>query len=191
MSIAEGDVETTAVQPDVSFQQKLARRRQELEQVTTFELQVPGYEDLWARYRALGYEDVRAIGLKIEEELGNQGDPVATQITGERLTAAATLAEACIDLLQYKGRDDQGKPIFQVLGYRWSEKAGRELFELDIPEGVAAREVLTMVFPYPRDMLMMTHNQEYLEESMGYLPQIEELLMGESKGRLDEISSRS
>lgn len=172
------------VLPIMSFKQKLALRRKELEADATFELPVPGYEDLWARYKALGYEEVRSIGLRVEEETDDQ-------VTGERLTAAATLAEACVDLLEFKGLDEHRKPTFENLGCRWSWQAGRDLFELDIPEGVAARDVLTMIFPYPRDMLMMNHFEEYLASAMGYLPEIEKILLGESKGRSDVTSSPS
>lgn len=170
--------------PALSFKQQLSQRRKELENAASFELEIPGYKDFWARYRPLGYEEVRAIGLRVEQE-------TADQAAGERLVAAETLAEACVDLLHLKSVDDESKPIFEQLGYRWSWEAGRDLFDLSVPEGTYARDVVTMVFPYPRDMLMMRHFQDFLAESMGFLPEIEEILMGESRGRSDGTSSRS
>jgi hypothetical protein len=158
-----------------SLKERLARKRRELEENTTFEIPVPGYEKegLWARYRALGFEDVRNIGIRIEGETSDQ-------VTGERLTAAETLTEACIELLEFQGYGPDGQPKFDELGYRWTAAAGRDLFGIDIPDGVTARDAIMMVFPYPRDLLMTNHFQGYLEASMGYLPQMEEIMRGES-----------
>lgn len=162
--------------PVASFKERLVQRRRELEQNTTFELPVPGYADLYAMYRALGFEEIRAIGLRIEEETSDQ-------VTGERLTAAETLSDACIELMERKADDPNGKPVLEGLGYRWSAAAARELFGVELPDGVVARDAIQKIFPYPRDMLMMTHFQDYLTESMGFLPQIEEILRGESPAR--------
>lgn len=164
---------SVAVAAAPSFKEKLAQRRKELEENTSFEMAVPGYENLWARYRVLGYEDMRSLGLAIETEVENQA-------AGERLTAAATLLRACDELLEFQGPDAQGKPIFASLGCRWSLYAARELFGLELPDGVEDREALLQIFPYPRDMLLVTHFNDYVEMGMGYLPQIEEALMGES-----------
>ena len=170
-----------------TLKERLAKRRRELEQNTTFELPVLGYEadGLWARYRALGYAETRAIGLRIEGETNDQA-------SGERLTAAETLAEACVELLEITGTDDEGKPTFQSLGYRWTAQAAREFFDIDLPEGVVARDAITYIFPYPRDILMMKHFDDYISAAMGFLPEIEQILMGESRapsGATTSVSS--
>lgn len=177
MSVTQEETQiSTEAQSGGSLKERLSRARRELEENTTFELPVAGYEKegLWARYRALGFSDVRAIGQRLEEE-------TTDQIEGERLTAAATLSEACVQLLEYKGVGADGKPAFEELGYRWSAAAARDLFGVEVPDGVDMRDAVMMVFPYPRDLLMTNHFQAYLEASMGYLPQIEEILRGESQ----------
>lgn len=168
----------------LTFKERLAQRRRELESDATFELEVPGYEDLWARYRVLGYEEIRGIGLRVEDETDDT-------VTAERLTAAGTLAEACIELLEFKGTDDNNKPIFESTGGKWSASTVREYFEINLPDGVAAREAVLAVFPYPRDLLMMTHSQEYLEEAMEYVPKLERVMQGESRGATAPTTSGS
>lgn len=180
----EEQAPTVSSVPPVSFKDRLARRRQELESDAVFEMPVPGYDDLWARYRVLGYEEIRNVGLRVEAE-------TREQVAGERLTAAATLAEANIDLLEYKGQDDQGRPIFEALGYRWSWRAAQDLFGVENAEGMTARDALLHIFPYPRDMLLANHFQEYLELGMSFLPRIEEVLQGESRAPLGPTTSDS
>ena len=161
--------------PD-SFKAGLSQRRKDLQANTTFDMPVPGYDDLalWVRYRVLGFEDLKAIGLEIESETSDQ-------TLGERLTASQTLVAACEDLLHYKGRDSQSKPILASLGYQWGLSAARDLFEVELPEGVADREALLEIFPYPRDMLLVTHFNDYVEMGMSYLPSIDEVIQGESR----------
>ncbi len=164
----------TSVAPASTFKQRLAQRRKELEADAIFPLEVAGYPDLWANYRILGFEEIRGIGLRVEEETPDL-------ITRERLTAATTLAEACVELFEFKGTDDEGKPILEKMGYRWSAESARELFDVELPEGVNAREALMAIFPYPRDLLMMQHFEDYLSKGMGYVPEIEALLSRELK----------
>lgn len=160
--------------PDLTFKQRLAQRRKELEDTTSIDIQVPGYENLYARYRVLGYEEGRDIARRVTEEAdGNM-------TTIERLNAASSLAEACEELLEYKGRDPEGKPVFESTGYRWGAPAARDLFDANLPDGAIARDAVMAVFPYPRDTLMMTHYETYLGEAMGFLPEIERILQGES-----------
>lgn len=162
------------VVPALTFKQRLSQRRKELEADATFAIEVNGYPDLWARYKILGFEEVRGIGLRVEAEVDDQ-------VTGERLTAATSLAEACIELCEYKGRDDKGAPILEGTGFKWTAAAARELFEVELPEGVVARDAVLAIFPYPRDMLMMQHFEDYLTEGMGFIPEIEAILSGESR----------
>jgi hypothetical protein len=164
-----------AIVPATSFKERLARRRRELEAAHPFVLEVPGYEDLYARYRVLGFEDIRGIGTRVEKETSDQAH-------GERLTAAETLAIACEGLLERRGTDDSDQPIYHELGHVWDVAGVRELFEVDLPDFAAQRDAVMAVFPAPRDMLMMKHFNEYLEQAMGYLPEIEELLAGEPGG---------
>lgn len=160
--------------PSLSFKARLAERRKELTENTVVDIQVPVYDNLWARYRILGYEEIRGIGMRVEQETDDA-------VTAERLTAATTLAEACIELLEFKGKDPQGKPIFEQTGYSWGASVARDLFEIEgIPEGVPKRDALIAIFPYPRDLPMMTHFEEYLREGQTFLPEIEEVLQGES-----------
>lgn len=173
MSTIEEPGATTQAVPALTFKERLAQRRRELESNANFEIAVPGYQDLWARYRVLGYEEIRGIGVRVEEETDDS-------ISRERLTAASTLAEACVELLELKGRDHANKPVFESTGCRWSATAARDFFEVDLPEGVVARDAVMAIFPYPRDMLMMSHFEDYLAESMGYLPELEKVLQGES-----------
>ena len=182
MSITQEAGASTEVVPALSFKERLAQRRKELEANTTFEIEVPGYDGLWARYRTLGHEENRLIGLGIEKEIAEMGlEDDKAQATGERLTAAGVLAEACIELLEFKGRDDQRRPIFQSTGYRWTGQAARDLFDVDIPPGVDARTALGFIFPYPRDMLLALMFNQYMEQASGYLPEMEQQLMGESQ----------
>lgn len=163
----------TTITPPITFKERLAQRRKELEASSTFDLPVIGYDDLWVRYRCLGYEETRAIGMRVEEETQDQA-------AGERLTAAAVMAEACTELFECTGKDDHGKPILVGLGYRWTQKAAADLFGVYLPEGVTARDALLAIYPYPRDTLMMRHWQDYLENSLQFLPELEEVLRGES-----------
>jgi hypothetical protein len=175
MSTTDEEAGTSVeVTPALTFKQRLAQRRKELEADATFELEVNGYPGLWARYRILGYEEIRDIGIRIEGE-------VTSQSAGERLTAATTLAEACLELLELKGYDDKGKPILEGMGFKWTAMAARELFDVELPDGVVARDAIMAIFPYPRDMLMMQHFENYLEQGMGYIPEIERVLQGESR----------
>src|SRR5690349_13080998 len=121
MSVTEETGASAEVVPAPSFKERLAQRRRELESNTTFELEVPGYDGLWARYRPLGYEEVRAIGLRIEKDVASMGmNGDEAQVMGERLTAAETLAEACVELLEAKGAG-----VFETTGYRWTWQAAR------------------------------------------------------------------
>lgn len=174
MTVTQNESGLASELPASSLKERLAKRRKELESEANFELPVPGYDGLWARYRVLGYEEIRGIGLRIEEE-------AADQTSAERLTAAETLAEACIELLEHVGADDRGKPVFESLGKRWSAATVNEFFGASLPDGVIARDAVLAVFPYPRDMLMMSHFQEYMEEGMKYLPEIEQAMQGESR----------
>ncbi len=163
--------------PATSFKERLAQRRKELEAKTSVVLAVPGYEHLglYARYRVLGYEDIREIGLRQETE-------AMTQTEGERNTAAQTLADACEDLMEKTGEDEEGRPIFQTLGYRWSAKAASDLFEVDnLPEGALAVTAVKAIFPYPHDMLMMRHFQEYLADADLGIGEMEGQILGESQ----------
>lgn len=162
--------------PELTFKERLRARRKSLVDNVVFEMPIPGYEKdgLWGRYRVLGYEEIRGISVRVE---GETDDP----ITVERLTAAVTLVESCEELLELTGNDDNGKPIFQSTGYRWSPAAASELFDVHLPDGVAQRDAIMQIFPYPRDILMMKHFEDYLGASMGYLPEIEEVLQGESQ----------
>ncbi len=181
MSVTEQTGASTEAASAPSFKERLAQRRKELAEATNFEIEVPGYDGLWARYRVLGHEENRLIGLGVEErvaEMGLEGN--AAQATGERLTAAEVLAEACIELLEYKGRDKQHKPIYESTGYRWTWQAAQDLFGVDLPAGVEMKDVLGYIFPYPRDILMVLMFNEYMERSMGYLPEVDGLMQGES-----------
>ncbi len=181
MAVVDEPGTSTEVVPAASFKERLARRRRELEADTTFELKVPGYDDLWARCRALGAEEMRLIGLRIEGEVAEMGlEPEEAQARGERLTAAESLSEACIELLEFKGLNDQQRPIFESTGYRFTWQAARDLFGVDLPEGVSARTAVEFIFPYPRDMLMLMMSSDYMERSLGFLPEIDKVLSGES-----------
>lgn len=184
MSITEQPgTDAPAEVPELSFKQRLAKRRKELEDTTSIQIRVPGYEDLWARYRVLGYEESRDIARRVEEEAA--GD----MTTMERLNAATMLAEACEELLEYKGLDAERKPVFEATGFRWSAAAARDLFESEVPDGAIARDAVMAIFPYPRDMLMMTHYEEYIGEAMGFLPEIERILQGESSAASAQTTS--
>jgi hypothetical protein len=164
---------TSMAAPALTFKERLARARKELEADAVFDLEVPWYPDLWATYRVLGFEEIRSVGIRVEAETQDQ-------VTAERLTAAQTLAESCLELKEFRGYDDKGKPILEGTGYRWSAAAARELFGVELPEGVEAPDAVIAIFPYPRDMLMMNHFQEYLAAGMSYMPEIERVLQGES-----------
>ena len=164
-----------SVIPAASFKDRLAQKRRELVEKSVFELAVPGYEELglYARYRVLGYTDVRQMGLR------NEGE-AQTTAEGERNTAADVLAEACVGLLEKTGVDEEGKPVFTELGYRWTANAARDLFGIELPEGVLDRTAIQSIFPYPHDMPMMRHFNDYMTEADMGNENIEETLLGES-----------
>lgn len=165
-----------SVVPEVSVKGRFAARRRELQSKTVLDpLAVPGYDGLYARYRILGYEDMREIGLRNEEEAPSIAE-------GEKWTAADTLVDACVDLMEPIGKDDEGRLIFQSLSYRWTAQAARDLFETEVPEDATGREALLSVFPYPQDMLLMTHFQEYVTDAnLAGINDLEPRLMGESR----------
>jgi hypothetical protein len=182
--------ETSSHPIPLSFKERLKQQRRALEEDTTFTLPIPYYKDLYARYRVVGFEEMRAIGLRVEKE-------ATDQLSGEKLTAAETLAEACEALLERTGEDSDGKPILEPVtneqghGYRWGAPAARDLFDVAVLDGTAARDAIMRIFPVPRDMLLMSHFEDFLAEGMGYLPQIEEILRGESPGALAATTSGS
>lgn len=174
MAVTDEAGASVEVAPALTFKERLAKRRKELESDVTFEIEVPGYEDLWSRYRVLGYDEIRNIGMKVADEGGDA-------IYRERMNAAATLAEACVELLEFRGYEN-GKPVYESTGYKWSAEAARDLFQVPLPDGVANKDAIIQIFPYPRDMLMMKHFEDYLAEGMGFLPEIEETLQRELPG---------
>lgn len=172
----------STIVPAASFEERLARRRKEKLAKAFFELPVSGYESLglWARYRVLGYDDVRTIGLRNEEE-------AVSVSASERATAADVLTEACLTLLEKTGVDESGKLTFRELNYRWSAAAARDLFDVDdLPEGTPDAAAIQTIFAPPHDMPMMTHFQQYMERADMGIGEVEGSFMGESRAGSEE-----
>lgn len=152
-----------------------ARRRQRAKE-RSFVLPVRGYEDvgLNARYRVLGYEELRDIDLRNKDLDGPEG---------ELARYADTLIEACEELLD----GDQG------LGCKWSSTAAvlREKLGVDVPEGAGARDNVFAVFNGTgggNDLFLHWH--EWDLEASKTVEEIDEEQAGEFRPSL-EGSSKS
>lgn len=151
-----------------SLQERLAARREQLQQERTFVLPVLGYEDvgLHARYRVLSYEELRKIGKRNEKLEGTT--------EGELAVAADTLINACVELIE-RNDDDS----YVGLGHRWTPAAVRELFGLDLAPDATAREAVHAVLPGTQ---LMLHFNEYDGGLSDVAPEIaKEMAEGESE----------
>jgi hypothetical protein len=155
----------------------LGERRKELVEMRqkTLVLPVPGYEGLlFARYRPLPYEDLRRIQLRHE---GIGKDPHV-----EVNAAADMLIEACEDLLVPVAGAPEGE--YESLGKTWTPAAVRELFEIDLADGVTTRSAFKAAMAddstrimehYGRFMIEAAALYEVVNEEMaGELPPSEE-----------------
>jgi hypothetical protein len=118
-----------------SLRDVLSKRRKQLQEKRgrVITLPVDGYEDLLAgSYRRLEAEEY--------------GDLVAGRTLEDPHQsveyAADVILRANVDLLRPVGTDPNGKPKYQSLGARWTPGWIRENFDVDLPDGVMAREAL-------------------------------------------------
>jgi hypothetical protein len=158
-----------------SFQERMAARREYREQVHTFELPVLGYEDigLYARYKVLPYEELRAIGKSNEK--------VAETVEGELAIAADTLIRACVGLLEKTG-ETAGRPEYRELGCRWDPKGVREKLGVEVV-GDTARAAIFAVFNGPSGGNELSrHFLAYDAETEKVNTQIDEEQLGEFVG---------
>ena len=160
-----------------SLRERLAARRRELTEERTFLLAVPGYEDLglYARYKSLPYEALRAIVKRHERTM----DTAA----GELALACDVLIHACIELVEK--RDDDS---YQSLGFRWGPEAAKELFQIDLPEGATVRNAIQEIFA-GRSMSLILHYREYDEQMGTTVAEVDDAQVGESAASSDQTSS--
>lgn len=176
MSATEVEPEATLDIPALastngSLRDRLAARRHELQQERTFILKVQGYEDLGlhARYRVLPYEALRRIGENNKRAEGSA--------EGELAVAAATLIQACVELLE---RREDGS--YLPLGYSWSVEAAHDLFEVDLPDGALASNAMREIFAGPGGSTnMMLHFRDYDEQLAQAMPEVDEAIRGNSE----------
>lgn len=149
-----------------SLQELIAARRAQRERERTFVVPVRGYEDLGlkARYRPLGYEELRDVDDRNQDAEGAEG---------ELSRYADSLLEANVDLLQ----DDQS------LGCRWSSgpAALRDKLGIDVADGSTSRQCLFAVFNGPgggNDLFL--HWTLWDREASRVVEQIDEEQVGES-----------
>lgn len=152
-----------------SLQNRLSKRRAELQEDHPIDLEVPGFEDiLVARYHPLDFQR----SYKIENRHAKNKNEAERVL----LTACDKLINACDGL--YEKQEDGS---LRDLEYKWSAAAARDLFGLDIEETVTARQALLAIFPGPLQMALLEHTRQYVEESNELQPQINEDLEGESE----------
>lgn len=168
------------VAPD-SVLTQLRELRTELQQERHIDLDVPGYKGvLRARYRPLSYERLRAITERSQKTTG-------TAAGKELALAADALVEACEAMLvrqddgSYEPLEDDGIPV------RYDHRLASAL-NISNPEGdgqTEPRMVLYETFgglPNGADMRVVMHFQQFSEFQGMIESEVDESLVGESRG---------
>jgi len=156
-----------------SVQERLAARREQLQHDRFCELPVPGYEDiLLARYRILGRTELKPIARN------NAGQDEDEQ---ELCNALDTLIQACEDLLELKGSED-GKPVYESLGRKWTVATAREYFGVELPTDATARDALLAIFP-PTQTELLAHFIAYDAELLTTAAEVDGAIQGNSEAR--------
>lgn len=159
--------------PAGSLSSRIAARRAERDRKRKELLTIPvnGYEDLFAAiYRRLPFEE--------RGDVAKKHPGIGDDTTDEVGAAADTLINACQDVLEVVGKDEQGKPMYQSLGKRWTSSSIAELFELELAPKTTARQAMLTAFDSDD---LMDHFLEYVRQ-MGLIDaQDTEELPGESE----------
>lgn len=159
-----------------SLKERFAAKLEQRLRENTYELPVPGFEDigLWARYRPLSYEETRGIGLR----------NVKGEITPEAELAvyADTIIRACVELLEKTGEDEKGTPQFQSLGGKWDAPTVRDKLGVDLPGDATARQAVFAVFNGTRGGIDLAYHCQAVDAMADQVGEsIAEELPGESE----------
>jgi hypothetical protein len=156
----------------ISLKDRLSELRQQAQEEHTFDLSVPGYENvLVARYRSLSYRDQRKIGQRHENE--------KDQIELELNVAADMLITACQAVL---AKNDDGSLV--EIG-KWNVQTAQEQFGVDFGDhaGTAtARQAITSILS---DTNLMRHFADWLVATTDVNQKVDEVVQGESEPSLE------
>lgn len=139
-----------------SISDRLRKRRQEVAEATTIDVDIPGYDgELFARYRRMNSKQLNKIVTQ------------ATKIHKDRAEAAtwatcAMLADACEEF--FLRIEERGEvPVREIVGIDTPVRYDQDLAELlgfkgDLPDPPTATSVVLGVF-VGNDMAMAAHSQ--------------------------------
>jgi hypothetical protein len=129
--------------PAGSLSARVAQRRAERERKRSEILTIPvvGFEDLLAAsYRRLSFEQKGGIV--------HRHDGIGSDTNVEIAAAADFLINACTDLLEVTGEDENGKPTYQSLGKRWTTASIANLFEMEFTLNTSVRTAMLAAFDH-------------------------------------------